>query len=336
MEPTCSTAGRSVRPPQTTGTITLDAAAVLGSLGDRPRQLSSTYLYDAEGSRLFQRIMDLPEYYLTRVEREILEGHGASIASGFAGQRVVVVDLGAGDGSKTAILLSALLRECDEVRYAAVDVSAAALRQLQASHERRFPRIAFSAHLGDYASGLCAVQEAFPNHQKLGLFLGSNIGNLLPERATALLATWRRQLTASDYLMVGFDLVKDPRLLQAAYDDAQGVTAAFNLNLLNRLNRELGANFDLSGFAHHACFSPRERRMESYLVSRREQVVELAGESIVFEPWEAIRTEVSHKYREADVLAFAKSTGFSLAGSYYDSQRWFVDSLWRADGAVQR
>jgi dimethylhistidine N-methyltransferase len=322
----------SVLLPQVTAG--LDVAAVRRGLGDRPRQLSSSYFYDAEGSRLFQRIMELPEYYLTRVEREILEAHGAQVASVFADQKVVVVDLGAGDGSKTAILLSALLRRCAQVRYAAVDVSAAALKQLQRSHQRRFPGIAFSAHLGDYASGLCAVQQAFPDEQKLALFLGSNIGNLLPQRARALLAKWRRQLDARDHLLIGFDLVKDPRLLQAAYDDAQGVTAAFNLNLLKRLNRELAANFDLSGFLHHACFEPHERRMESYLISQRRQVVELAGESVVFEPWEAIRTEVSYKYREADAQAFASTTGFSPVASYYDSQRWFLDALWRADGAI--
>lgn len=304
---------------------------VLEGLRRRPKELPSTYLYDEEGSRLFRRIMQLPEYYVARAEAEALHASAAHIATKCGGGRVVLVDLGAGDGSKTGILLDALAATCDEVAYAAVDICEQALGALRERHAARYPGIPVTSFAGDYAEGLAAVGERFPNHARLALFLGSSIGNLLPERAVALLATWRQALGPGQHLLVGFDLLKDPRLLQAAYDDSEGVTAAFNLNLLARMNRELASDFDGSLFRHHARFNPNRNAMESYLVSTRDQLVRVGSECIGFSAWEAIRTELSCKYREADVLTFARGAGFTTTGWYYDSRRWFLDALFRVD-----
>ncbi len=304
---------------------------VLAGLRRRPKQLPSAYLYDEAGSRLFRRIMALPEYYVARVEAEILTEHAPRIAEACAGRRVALVDLGAGDGTKTSVLIDALAARCERLAYAPVDICAEALTELEAAHAARHPRVPVTSFAGDYAEGLAAVGERFHDHVRVALFLGSNIGNLPADEAAALLDTWRRVLRSGDYLLVGFDLVKDPVLLQAAYDDAQGVTAAFNLNLLVRMNRELGCDFDPACFRHYARFDPRRNAMESYIVSTRDQLVRVGDECIGFGAWEAIHTETSCKYREADVAAFARTAGLAPVGWFYDSRRWFLDALLRVD-----
>ncbi len=304
---------------------------VLTGLRRRPKALPSAYLYDEEGSRLFRRIMALPEYYVSRAEAEILTTHAPRIAELCAGRRVALVDLGAGDGSKTSVLLAALESACEELTYAPVDICAEALAELEIAHAERHPRVPMVSFVGDYADGLSAVGRRFPNHARVALFLGSNLGNLPAEEALALLGTWRRALRSGDALLLGLDLVKDPEMLQAAYDDSAGVTAAFNLNLLERMNRELGADFDLGSFRHYARFDPRRNAMESFLVSTRDQLVRVGGECIGFAAWEAIQTETSCKYRESDVVALARGAGFSPIEWFYDSRRWFLNALLRVD-----
>lgn len=300
---------------------------VVEGLRRSPKRVSSSVLYDAEGSRLFQRIMGLPSYYLSRAEEEVLRVHARAMARRFSNERLSVVDLGAGDGSKTAILLRALGEVTSELVYAPVDVSRAALEGLERAHRERSPEIPLSLVEGDYTNGLAEVGERFPGHRRLALFLGSNIGNLEASDAARLLSTWRRALVPGDCLLLGFDLLKDPELLQRAYDDEQEITASFNMNLLQRLNRELGANFEPSAFRHLARYNPKLRAMESYLLSEREQDVTVAGERVHFAAWEAVQTEISCKYREEDVRAFAEQAGFRVSGWYYDSRRWFLDAL---------
>jgi dimethylhistidine N-methyltransferase len=309
------------------------ARDVVAGLRRAPKRLSSSALYDAEGSRIFQRIMELPSYYLSRAEEEVFRTHAHSIASGFRGQRLSVVDLGAGDGSKTVLLLRALAEVAEEIVYLPVDVSRAALDDLEHAHRERLPEVAFSALEGDYLNGLAEAAARYPGHRRLALFLGSNIGNLEARDAVLLLSTWRRALCRGDQLLLGFDLLKDPEVLQRAYDDDEGVTAEFNRNLLRRLNRELDADFDVDAFRHLARYNPQIAAMESYLVSEREQQVQVAGERIHFMAWEAVQTEISCKYRELDVRTFAERAGFEPTGWYYDSRRWFLDALWRVDGA---
>ncbi len=309
------------------------AREVLAGLRRVPKRICSSALYDAEGSRIFQRIMELPSYYLSRAEEEVFRTHAHAIAHGFRGERVTVVDLGAGDGSKTVLLLRALSGVAKEVAYVPVDVSHAALEELERAHLERLPEMPFAAVEGDYLNGLAEAAERYPGRRRLALFLGSNIGNLEAFDAVNLLSTWRGALAPGDQLLLGFDLLKDPELLQRAYDDDEGITAEFNRNLLRRLNRELDADFDLDSFRHLARYNPQLGAMESYLVSERDQVVHVAGERVQFMAWEAIQTEVSCKYRERDVRSFAERSGFEPTGWYYDSRRWFLDALWRVDGS---
>jgi dimethylhistidine N-methyltransferase len=309
------------------------ARDVLAGLRRAPKRICSSALYDAEGSRIFQRIMALPSYYLSRAEEEVFRTHAAAIAARFRGQRLSVVDLGAGDGSKTVLLLRALSEVAREVAYVPVDVSRSALEELERAHRERLPGMPFSAVEGDYLNGLAEAAARYPASRRLALFLGSNIGNLEAREAVALLSTWRGALSPGDELLLGFDLLKDPDLLQRAYDDDEGVTAEFNRNLLRRLNRELDADFDLDAFRHLARYNPQVAAMESYLVSARDQVVHVAGERIHFMAWEAMQTEISCKYREVDVRSFAEKSGFAPSGWYYDSRHWFLDTLFRVDGA---
>jgi len=301
---------------------------VLGGLARRPRAIPSRWFYDARGSRLFQWITRLPEYYLTRVELGILRRDADRIAAPLAGAPCTVVDLGAGDGHKTRVLLERLLRG-GQVTYAPIDLSRVAVDEAASSVRAELPGVEVVPLCGEYAAGLrtLAAQRA---GALLVLFLGSSIGNMERPAAVAFLRALRRRLRPGDHALVGFDLLKDVRLLRAAYDDAQGVTAAFNLNLLARIDRELGADFDPSAFAHRATFDPRRPAMESWLVSRRRQRVTVAGRSFAFEAGEAIHTEISCKYREADVAAFARDAGFEEVARLRDERRWFCDALWRA------
>ncbi len=308
---------------------------VLAGLCARPKRLPSSYFYDAEGSRLFRRIMQLPSYYLTRAELEILQGAAPRLASAFAARDVVVADLGAGDGTKTRVLLRALLAVCGNLHYTPIDISASALRDLQREHDLELPGVALEPLVLGFEAGLLEAGRRHPGHTRLALLLGSNIGNCTEREALALLANLRRALRSGDHLLVGFDLLKDPELLQRAYDDEQGVTAEFNLNLLRRMNRELGADFDLAAFRHYARYDPATQAMQSYLLSMRDQQVRIGSERIAFAAWEAMQTEVSCKYRETDVLFLAKSSGFTPVGWYYDEQRRFVDVLLCTDAAAR-
>lgn len=304
-------------------------------LSRSPKALPSAYFYDARGSELFRKIMDLPEYYLTRAETEILERHGGAIAAAFSGGECDVVDLGAGDGSKTALLLVQLKRVAADVRYVPVDVSEAALVSAIEGCTHRLPRLQAAGVLAQYHDGLSWLARRDPGRRRLVLFLGSNVGNMDDATAGSFFRALRAVLLPGDHVLVGFDLLKDPSLLLRAYDDAAGVTAEFNLNLLRRINRELEGDFQPSAFRHHATFAPGRRAMESYLLSTQRQSVRVAGRSYDFAAWEPLHTEVSRKYREADVHAFARDAGFVEATHFRDERRLFLDALWRVEGRAE-
>jgi dimethylhistidine N-methyltransferase len=308
---------------------------VYAGLAARPRRLPSLWFYDAAGSRLFQRIAELPEYYLTRCEREILEREAGRIAAPFLGRPCTVVDLGAGDGDKTRLVLERLQGRSPGLAYAPVDVSLAALRQVSAEAARAWPGLRVLPVAGEYAAALRQLRAREPGRSLLALFLGSNVGNLESAEATALLRELRRSLRPGDHVLVGFDLLKDAEVLQRAYDDPQGVTAAFNLNLLARMNRELAADFDLSAWSHRATFDPVRPAMESWLVSGRRQRVRIGRRTFSFRAGEAIHTEISCKYREGDIDAFAQRAGFEERGRFLDSRGWFADALWCVGGKAR-
>jgi dimethylhistidine N-methyltransferase len=305
-------------------------ADVLAGLRARPRSLPSRYFYDARGSRLFQWISQLPQYYLTRVETRILDAHAHLILAPLRGRPSTVVDLGAGDGHKTRILLRGLMGRGAPVTYAPVDVSPEALDEAAARVRADLPGVVVRPLRATYGRALRTL-DGPGDGARLVLFLGSSIGNLEHEVALRFLRELRRALRPGDHALVGFDLVKPLHVLRPAYDDPYGVTHAFNLNLLVRINRELGADFDLAGFRHLATWDPVRPAMESWLEATRPQVVHVAHDTFTFRAGERIHTEISCKYSVAQVTAFAADAGFTEVARFTDRDHWFVDALWRVD-----
>jgi dimethylhistidine N-methyltransferase len=298
---------------------------VLAGLREAPRRLSSVYFYDDQGSAIFDAITRLPEYYLTRAEREILETHAGEIAALLGEQPCSVVDLGAGSGDKTQVVIEHLRVQGRDVRYAPVDVSAAALWSAEQSMQRRLPGLRVDPVHDDYIDGLARARAAQPGRRLLVLWLGSSIGNFEDAQAIEMLRGLAAACAPDDLLLVGFDLLKDPEILVAAYADSQGLTAEFNYNLLRRINRELEADFDVSEFMHHASFSPLESRMESYLISRKCQTVTVAGHRFELDAWEPIHTEVSCKYSERRIDQLLRAAGLARVAMFTDRERRFAD-----------
>lgn len=306
------------------------ALEVLTGLSERPKRLNSRWFYDDEGSRLFQRIMALDEYYPTDLERGIFEARGDELAGRFAGRTLDVVDLGAGDGTKTFLLLDALRRAGAEIRYVPIDISEGAMASCHAACQEALPGLPFQGVVGDYVSGLRWLAQQ-DDRERLVLFLGSNIGNFDKPRARAFLRRIWSGLSKGDHLLVGFDLKKDIEVLLNAYNDSVGVTSAFNLNLLTRINRELGGTFELDRWRHYGTYNVFTGAMESYLVSldAQEVHIEALRTTFHFEPWEPIHTEYSYKYLERDIESLAEVCGFDIEARYRDDRGWFCDALWK-------
>jgi len=304
---------------------------VLAGLERRPRSIPSHYFYDARGSRLFQWITNLPDYYLTSAERRIFAAHGRAMVAPLLGAPCTVVDLGAGDGHKTRFLLQYLRGGVPKLTYAPVDVSRSALDEAGGRVRSELPGVKIRPVAASYGEALRRLRLP-RGERKLVLFLGSSIGNLEHAEASSFLREMRRALAPGDHVIVGFDLVKPLELLFRAYDDPQGVTRAFNLNLLARLNRELAANFDLDAFRHVATWDPLRPAMESWLVAERAQVAQVAGHSVRIDAGERIQTEISCKYTQEQIAGFASGAGFEEVGRFLDDRRWFADVLWKVAG----
>ncbi len=298
-------------------------------LSSEPKTLPSMYFYDDRGSELFRRIMDLPEYYLTRTEREILELCGPRLLGPLRAGPCDVIDLGAGDGVKARILLEHLRRAGGEPRYLPIDVSEHALCTVLEACGQELPWLPAEGVVAEYAQGIRWLAARDGARPRLVLMLGSNIGNLSVEAAPAFLSSLRAALRTGDHVLIGFDLLKDVAVLQRAYADSAGVTAEFNLNLLRRINRELDADFDPSAFRHFAAFAPLRSQMESYLLSLRRQRVRVGRHSYELQAWEPIHTEISRKYRPAEVRALGLEAGFEQVAEQTDERHAFLDVLWR-------
>lgn len=298
----------------------------------RPRRLPAWLFYDAEGSRLFERITELPEYYLTRTERGILTDHAvAMIERAAQGRRLRIVELGAGSADKTRLLLAAAVARQGTVLYEPVDVSRSALGAARERIEREIPGVRVRPIELDYTRGL-DLDPCDADERRLVLYIGSSIGNFDPQAAAALLRGVRAGLAPGDGLLLGVDLAKDESVLLAAYDDAAGVTAAFNRNMLVRLNRELGGDFEPESFAHCAVWNASKSRMEMHLESLTAQRVRLAalGWELEFAAGERIHTENSYKYRPGEAEALLAAAGFSVDARWCDEQEWFAVLLARA------
>jgi dimethylhistidine N-methyltransferase len=302
-------------------------------LAATPKSLPPYLFYDAEGSALYEQITDLPEYYLTRAEREIFEMRASDIVARVgpeSGGRLRVVELGAGSASKTEVLLRAVVRQQGRCAYVPIDVSGAAIRAAQRRLRVAVPEVTVNPLVMKHEQALLALREA-PAAPSLGLFIGSSVGNFEDEEASALLRGLRDALGAGTRLLLGTDLRKSPDVLLQAYDDAAGVTAAFNRNLLSRINRELGGRFDLDRFRHVARWNDGASRIEMHLEStaRQEVVIDGLGLCVRFEAGETIHTESSIKYDLPRVERLLGAGGFSIEATFYDAARRFALHLAR-------
>lgn len=303
------------------------AAAVVAGLSATPKTLPCQYFYDAAGAALFEAITGLPEYYLTRTEIALLTRHADEVAARI-GQGAVIVEYGAGSMRKTPLLLSRLARPR---AYVPIDVSEAMLAAAAEALGRQFPTVRVVPVLADFGEAL-VLPATVPIGPVTGFFPGSTIGNLTPAEAHAFLRRAQATLGAGAWLLVGVDLKKPLAQLLPAYDDAAGVTAAFNRNLLVRANRELGTDFDLDGFAHAARWNEDHGRIEMHLVARTAHRVRLDRHRFDFAAGESIHTENSHKFTVAEFKLLARSAGWTSDAVWTDADALFSLHLFRADG----
>ena len=299
-------------------------------LRKRPRSLVPWMLYDSDGSHLFECITTLPEYYPTRTERDILANYAEAIitATGAGYSRPLrLLELGAGTAAKTGILLKAAMRLRKEVSYLPVDVSSDALDAACDSIGFLLPDVQLRPMVANYVTHPPKLERF--HGTTLAMYIGSSIGNFSPEEARNILRNLRSELRAGDSLLLGTDMVKDEATLVRAYDDRDGVTAAFNLNILHRLNRELGANFDTGCFRHRARWNRAESRIEMHLESTEDQCVSIPGAqlSVQFEALETIHTESSYKFTRETLGALLDDAGFTIGQIWTDLGQWYALTL---------
>lgn len=303
---------------------------VFRGLTSRPRTLSPWLFYDQAGSQLFEQITELDEYYLTRTERGIFSANAAAIIAAASAptphgleRDLTMIELGAGTATKTGLLLEAAVHRQKAVTYHAIDVSASALREAQDNLTAAIPGVTFESRVGDYTEGLGEIPA--DGTRRLVLYIGSSLGNFEPADSRQLLRNIRNQLAPGDMLLLGLDQVKDIPTLIAAYDDMRGVTAAFNRNVLARINRELGADFDLMKFRHKVRWNGERSRIEMHLESLVEHDVSIPALElcIPFRRGETIHTENSYKFTLEGAQHLLAQTGFTVVNHWSDPQRWF-------------
>src|SRR5687767_4627956 len=303
------------------------AEDVRKGLSAHPKRFLPKYFYDELGSQLFEAICLLPEYYLTRAENEILQRYADEIAASVEGQKTLV-EMGSGSASKTRLIIEALLRSQSELLFMPVDISATALESSSRILLQSYPRLKIEAFAADYFAGLAELGKK-PRRRTLALFLGSNISNFDADEAHRFLRAMRNVLKQDDALLLGADLKKDPAILEAAYNDTLGVTSAFNLNVLARINRELGGTFDLRAFQHKAFYNEALGRIEIYiesLVNQRVRIEKLDLD-VEFAAGELIHSENSYKYDIDGIEQLAIATGFKLSHTWSDSDERFSSNL---------
>lgn len=310
------------------------ATDVTKGLGAEPKYLPSKYFYDAAGDKLFQQIMQCPDYYLTRAETEVFLNNKKELFERFNTKNngFDLVDLGAGDGSKTSILLQYFNEQNPNVRFFPIDISPHVLNTLAGKIKDKMPNLYVKPLAGEYFHALDRLQDHTKARKKAILFLVSNLGNFNQKEAIDFLARIHSYCNPGDHLLVGFDLKKDPQVILQAYNDHAGLTRNFNLNLLKRLNRELGANFDTTAFYHYPTYDPQTGQTKSFLVSQRNQSVYMSAlqASFSFAAGEAVFTEVSQKYDVNMVEHLCHASGFRQEGLFYDCKHWYVNALWVA------
>ena len=300
-------------------------------LTSSPKYLPSKYFYNEKGDRLFQKIMELDEYYLTRCEYEILSDYKNVMLECFSSNcdSFHLVEFGAGDAIKTKVLIEHLLNNDMSFEYNPIDISGNAIRILTSEFKKSYPGLRIAPINKEYFT---AVEEIGTKDtcKKVILFLGSNIGNFPPDQAHKFFGTLALRLAKGDQLLTGFDMKKDPCVILSAYDDSKGVTRDFNLNLLHRIRSELNSDIDPDNFYHYPLYDPQDGAAKSYLVSKLKQevMIDTIPLKISFEAGETIFMETSQKYSVDDITAYAEQAGFRILENFFDRKRYFVNSLW--------
>lgn len=302
---------------------------VLKGLSAELKYLNSKYFYDTQGDILFQKIMASPEYYLTRCEMEILSGKSDIIAEivRVYGNNYDIVELGAGDASKATHLLREFVKRGMTGNYYPIDISAHIIEDLERILPAQIPGLNVKGYSGEYFEMLKKI-SAESERPKFILFLGSSIGNFGLEKGLAFCRELSDNLNEGDMVFIGFDLKKHPQIILDAYNDKQGLTRDFNLNLLKRINRELNGNFLIDNFEHYQTYDPGTGKCKSYLVSTTEQEVYISGTKFYFMENEVIFTEISQKYSLEDTDKLAEQSGFRVINKFFDKRYWFTDCLW--------
>ncbi len=303
------------------------AEDVRAGLSATPKRLSCRFFYDVYGSKIFEEICALPEYYLTRAEQEILEVNAGKIAARCQ-SAITLLELGSGSARKTRVLIEALIEQQGFLQFVPIDISPTILEQSSRDLRDYYPNLEVTPVAAEYREGLGRAHQLVSG-PKLILWLGSNVGNFGRGEAALFIESIRQFMSADDRLMVGIDLRKDKNVLEAAYDDVSGVTARFNLNILNRINRDLGGTFDSKTFRHEAIYNEEEGRVEMYLVSDTIQVVNIADLdcTVRFDQNERIHTENSYKYSYAEIEQLARSGGLRLQEQWFDELHQFSLNL---------
>jgi L-histidine N-alpha-methyltransferase len=306
---------------------------VIAGLKSAPKRLNSKYFYDANGDKLFQELMNCPEYYPTNCEMEVFSEKTADICEAIVadGDAFDLIELGAGDAMKSTYLLKYLLEQKADFTYLPIDISDNVISYLNITLPVTLPGLKITGLNGEYFDMLKKA-ASLSDRRKVVLFLGSNIGNMPIAEAIEFCLELRNHLTEGDMVLIGMDLKKNPKTVLAAYNDKGGITKRFNLNLLERINRELSADFDLAKFDHYPTYDPATGECKSYLVSLEDQKVTISGkEKICFQKDEYIYMEISQKFTLMQTDQMAINSGFRPIGRFFDTKKWFLDAVWIAE-----
>jgi L-histidine N-alpha-methyltransferase len=305
---------------------------VIKGLSGTPKRLNSMYFYDAVGDKIFQELMGCPEYYPTNCEMEIFSTKTAALGQSIMadGDAFDLIELGAGDATKSSYLLKYLINQQADFTYLPIDISANVINYLNVKLPLTIPGLKITGLNGEYFDMLKKA-ASLSNRRKVVLFMGSNIGNMPIAEANQFCKVLREHLNPGDMALIGFDLKKSPKIILAAYNDSEGITKRFNLNLLLRINRELNGNFDVSQFDHYATYDPETGSCKSYLISLKDQIVTIGKETIRFIKDEYIYMEISQKFTIMQTDQMATNTGFRPVDRFFDIKKWFVDAVWMAE-----
>lgn len=306
------------------------ALDVLLGFSSTPKFLPSKYFYDDKGSELFSKIMDAPAYYPTDCEFEIFREKPSELLDDLGDESFSIIELGAGDGRKTKLLIEYLLKKQKKFEFVPVDISEKAIDDLMNYFSKEFEGIELHGVVGEYNQSLKWIKDN-KDQRNLVLFLGSNLGNFSKELAIVFLRTLWQNLNNDDLMIIGFDLKKNVDVLLHAYNDPEGYTAEFNLNLLDRMNNLLGANFKRNQFQHFGTYNPMKGAMESYILSLKDQTVyfDYLQKEFKFDAWEPVHLEYSYKYIESDISFLAREANFEVVRNVYDSRRRYINSVWK-------